>query len=106
MEYTQEGPSNSKVDIDDMQRRLQEVIIMLDAECLKNNVLFTENERLKMEIALLQKGKGKHELPEQRSMIVRMRVRTKQPLVRPEYAYVDNKGKTNCKKLKVDQGDT
>ncbi|KAL6286338.1 hypothetical protein ACE6H2_010728 [Prunus campanulata] len=106
MECSQEEPSNSKVDIYDMQRKLQEVTAMLDVECSKNKDLFTENERLKKEIVKLQKGKGKDESPEQRSMIVRMRARTRQPLVRPEYAYADKLGKTNCKKMKVDQGYT
>ncbi|PQP95488.1 uncharacterized protein Pyn_21715 [Prunus yedoensis var. nudiflora] len=76
MECSQEEPSNSKVDIYGIQRKLQEVIAMLDVECSKNKDLFTENERLKKEIAKLQKGKGKDESPEQCSMIVTMRART------------------------------
>ncbi|CAB4308905.1 unnamed protein product [Prunus armeniaca] len=63
-------------------------------------------KQLKKEIAKLQKGKGKYESPQPRSMIVRMRARTRQPLVRPEYAYPDKLGKTHCKKMKVDQGYT
>ncbi|PQM39654.1 uncharacterized protein Pyn_38760 [Prunus yedoensis var. nudiflora] len=106
MECSQEEPSNSKVDIYDMQRKLQEVTTMLDVECSKNKDLFTENERLKKEIAKLHKGKGKDESPEQRSMILRTRARTRQPLVRPEYAYADKLGKTNCKKMKVHHGYT
>ncbi|XP_021804070.1 uncharacterized protein LOC110748391, partial [Prunus avium] len=69
MECNQEGPSNSEMDIYDMQRKLQEVTTMLDVECLKNKDLFTENERLKKEIVKLQKGKGKDESPEQCNMI-------------------------------------
>lgn len=79
---------------------------MLDVECSKNKDNFTENERLNKEFANLQKGKGKADSPEQCSMIVSMRARTRQPLIWPEYALADNKGKTNCKKLQVDQGYT
>ncbi|KAI5324018.1 hypothetical protein L3X38_033091 [Prunus dulcis] len=79
---------------------------MLDVECSKNKDLLTGNERLKKEIAKLHKGKGKDESPEPRSMIVRMRARTRQTLIRPEYAYADKLGKANCKKMKVDQGYT
>ncbi|CAL9019105.1 unnamed protein product, partial [Prunus brigantina] len=41
MERSQEEPSNNKVDIYYMQRKLQEVIAMLDVECSKNKDLLT-----------------------------------------------------------------
>ncbi|KAH0988072.1 hypothetical protein GBA52_015249 [Prunus armeniaca] len=41
MECSQEEPSNSKVDIYDMQRKLQEITAMLDVECSKDKDLLT-----------------------------------------------------------------
>ena len=87
MENNLGEPSNSKEDLNDLERKLQEMSLLVDDYRSKIMKLTIENENLKEELKCKENYIVKDKSPKQNSMVLRVKSKQRKPLLMPDYKY-------------------
>ncbi|KAM1743239.1 hypothetical protein ACFX16_013385 [Malus domestica] len=87
MENNLGEPSNSKVDLNDLERKLQEMSLLVEDYCSEIMKLTIKNENLKEELKCKENYIVKDKSPKQNLMILLVKSKQRKPLLMPDYKY-------------------
>ncbi|KAM0969951.1 hypothetical protein FF1_018124 [Malus domestica] len=87
MENNLGEPSNSKADLNDLERKLQEMSLLVEDYRSEIMKLTIENKNLKEELKCKENYIVKDKSPKQNSMILRVKLKQRKPLLMPDYKY-------------------
>ncbi|KAB2623594.1 hypothetical protein D8674_042496 [Pyrus ussuriensis x Pyrus communis] len=87
MENNLGEPSNIKANLNDLERKLQEMSLLVEDYRSEIMKLTIENENLKEELKCKENYIVKDKSPKQNSMILRVKSKPRKPLLMPDYKY-------------------
>ncbi|KAM1727535.1 hypothetical protein ACFX12_018157 [Malus domestica] len=87
MENNLGEPSNSKADLNDLERTLQEMSLLVEDYRSEIMKLTIDNKNLKEELKCKENYIVKDKSPKQNSMILRVKLQQRKPLLMPDYKY-------------------